>query len=87
MRYTDDDSLTGLDTAKRGRRKWSGTLPQRARASCRLPQAVFKITSYSHSGGAVWSRMQYVTREGELEAEGPNGERLDLEQLEEVVED
>ena len=92
MRYRDDDSLTGLDTAQRGGRprggrRWTGSLSQRARASRGLPQAVFKISSYSHSAGAVWSRLEYITREGELEAEGPNGERLELDQLESMLED
>ena len=92
MRYTDDDSLTGLDTAQRGSRprggrRWTGSLSQRARASQGLPQAVVKISSYSHSAGAAWSRLEYITREGELEAEGPNGERMDAELLEDMLED
>ena len=91
MRYPDEDeSFTGLDTARRGRqarRRWTGSLGQRARASRRLPPVVFKITSYSHSAGAVWARVEYVSREGELEAEGPNGELLDQAQLEQMVED
>ena len=82
MRYPDDDTLLGLETAKRGQRpargrrgrRWTGTLSQRARTSRRLPQAVFKISSYSHSGGAVWDRVTYVARDGELAVEGPNGE-------------
>ena len=89
MRY-EAESFTGLEDARlgsrpRGRRKWTGTVGQRARASRRLPQAVFKISSYSHSGGAVLGRVQYITREGELEAEGPNGERLDQVQLAHMV--
>ena len=92
MRYTDDDSLTGLGTAKRGSlprggRQWTGTLRQRAHASRGLPPVVFKISSYSHSVGAVWARVQYVSREGELEAEGPNGELLDQGQLAGMVAD
>ena len=92
MRYTDDDSLTGLGTAKRGSlprggRQWTGTLRQRAHASRGYPPVVFKISSYSHSAGAVWARVQYVSRAGELEAEGPNGEHLDQAQLAGMVED
>ena len=90
MRYPDDDSLTGLDTAQRGRRprqRWTGSMRQRGRAAQGLPQAVFKISSYSHSAGAVWARVEYVTREGELEAEDPNGVRMELDELEAVVED
>ena len=90
MRYDDDESLTGLDTAQRGsrpRQRWTGSLPQRGRAAQGLPQAVFKISSYSHSAGAVWARVEYVTREGELEAEDPNGVRLELDELEAVVEE
>lgn len=92
MRYADDDSLTGLDTARRGRlprgrRRWTGSLGQRARASRGLPQAVFKITSYNRSGRAVWDRVHYMTREGALEAEGPNGERLDQGALAQLVDE
>ena len=82
MRYAADDSLLGLEHAKRGTRarggrRWTGTLSQRARASQRLPQAVFKISSYSRSAGAVWDRANYVARDGELEVEGPNGELVE----------
>ena len=85
MRYQDDDTLLGLEQAKRGQRpaqgrrgrRWTGTLSQRARTSRRLPQAVFKISSYSHSGGAVWDRVTYVARDGELAVEGPNGEAVE----------
>ena len=87
--YTDeDDTLLGLEKAKKGRkpRRWSGSLPQRVRASRRLPQAVFKISSYSHSGGAVWDRLTYVSREGELALEDEDGQKLeDLVELEAMV--
>ena len=52
-----------------------------------LPPVVFKITSYCHSAGAVWQRVKAMTRAGELEAEGPNGELLDQGQLKEMVKD
>ena len=88
MRYTDDDTLLGLEKAKKGRRAWTGSLPQRVRASRRLPQAVFKISSYSRSGGAVWDRVNYISREGELEVEDANGEKVaDLVELEQMVDD
>ena len=93
MRYAaQHDSLAGLEEDRRGSlprggRRWTGSLSQRARAARGLPQAVFKISSYSHSAGAVWARVEYVSREGELEAEGPNGELLDQEQLEEMVDE
>lgn len=88
MHYPDDDTLLGLEQAKKGRkpRRWSGSLPQRIRASKRLPQAVFKISSYSRSGGAVWDRVHYISREGELAVEDANGQQLaDLAELEEMV--
>ena len=91
MRYADQqDSLAGLEAARRGglprgRRRWTGSLSQRAQASRRLPQAVFKISSYSHSGGAVWDRVNYVSRAGELEPEAPNGETLNQVELEQMV--
>ena len=90
MRSPTDDSLTGLDTAHRGRlprggRQWAGSLGQRARASRGLPQAVVKISSYSHSAGAVASRLAYIGREGELELEGPTGKLLDEAELAQTV--
>ena len=89
MRYTDeDDTLLGLEKAKKGRtpRRWTGSLPQRVRAARRLPQAVFKISSYSHSGGVLWDRLNYVAREGELEVEDATGEKLtELVELEQMV--
>ena len=103
MRYAhQQDSLAGLEEdrrgslpksgrrgggAGRGGRKWTGSLGQRARASRGLPQAVVKISSYSHSAGAVWDRVNYVARDGELEVETANGETLDQVQLEQMVED
>ena len=99
MRYQDDDTLLGLEKAKRGQRpargrrlgggrRWTGSLSQRVRAARRLPQAVFKISSYSHGGGALWDRVNYVARDGELEVEAANGERTDsLVELERLVDD
>ena len=93
MRYEDDDTLLGLEKAKRGQRarggrRWTGSLGQRARASRRLPQAVFKISSYSHSAAGVWDRVNYVARDGELEVETANGEKLEsLVELEHMVDD
>ena len=102
MRYAhQQDSLAGLEEDRRGSlpksgrrgagggrggRKWTGSLSQRARASRGLPQAVVKISSYSHSAGAVWDRVNYVGRDGEIEVEGPGGETLDQVQLEQRVE-
>ena len=88
MRSADDDRFTDLEAARRGRlprRRWTGTGGQRARAARRLPQAVFKISSWSRSGGAVMGRFQYITREGEVEAEGPTGERLEPARLAHLV--
>lgn len=88
MQYAyEDDTLLGLEKAKKGRkpRRWRGSLPQRIRASKKLPQAVFKISSYSHSAGAVWDRVNYVARDGELEVEAQDGETLDHVELEAMV--
>lgn len=69
----------------RGLGRWTGSLTQRVRAARGLPQAVFKITSWNHNGGALWDRANYVSREGENEVETESGERLqsliELEQL------
>ena len=48
---------------------------------------MFKITSYSHSASAVWSRFEYISREAALEMEGPDGERWELEELEQKLEE
>ena len=88
MRYRDDEDcidFAGPPRGRRPRRRWTGTGGQRGRAGGGLPHAVFKITSYNHRPGAVWDRLQYITREGEVEAEGPNGELLDGELLDGVV--
>ena len=103
MRYAhQQDSLAGLEEDRRGSlpksgrrgagqerggRKWTGSLGQRARASRGLPPAVIKISSFSHSAGAVWDRVNYVGRDGELEVETPDGEKLTQAELEERVED
>ena len=62
-------------------------LRQRGRTARGLPQAVFKISSYSHNSGAVWDRVNYVGRDGELEVETANGETLSQVELEQMVED
>ena len=89
MQYAyEDDTLLGLEQAKKGRkpRRWGGSLPQRARTARRLPQAVFKISSYSHSGAVLWDRINYVSREGELAVENEKGETLtELVELEHMV--
>ena len=93
MRYApQQESLAGLEEDRRGSlprggRKWTGSLSQRARASRGLPQAIVKISSYSHSAGAVWDRVNYVARDGELEVETATGETLDQVQLEQRVEE
>ena len=93
MRYHDDDSFTGLGHAKRGqaapgrRGPWRGTTRQRLATAEGRPNAVFKISSYSHSGGAVASRLEYIGREGELELEGPNGDLIRQAELGELVAD
>ena len=85
----EDEERSGLERAGRarqhrpgGRWHWGGSLSQRASVARRLPQAVFKISSYSHSGGAVWDRATYISREGELDVETDDG--LQLENLAEV---
>ena len=93
MRYHDDDSFTGLGHAKRGkaapghRGTWGGTTRHRLATAQGRPNAVFKISSYSHSGGAVMGRLTYIEREGELELEGPNGDVIKQAELGELVAD
>ena len=48
---------------------------------------MLKISSYSHNSGAVWDRVNYVARDGELEVEAPDGEKLDQVALEQLVAD
>ena len=98
MRYQEDDSFLGLENAKRGStpkggrrggpgRRWTGSMSQRVQAAKGSPQAVFKISSYSHSGGGVWDRVNYVGRDGDLELEDENEEMLGQVALERMVEE
>ena len=57
---------------------WRGD--RAAAASRGLPQAVFKISSFNHGGGAVSGRVAYISREDELELEGPGGALFDLDE-------
>lgn len=49
----------------------------------KLPQAVFKITSWAHDAESVGNTLSYVSREGELEMEDPQGALLDAEEVKE----
>ena len=47
---------------------------------------MFKISSYSHSGGALWDRATYIARDGEVAVEGPHGEVCEsLSEVEQFV--
>ena len=89
----DDEDRSGLERAGRARQhqagsrwRWGGSLSQRASVARRLPQAVFKISSYSHGGGAMWDRANYISREGELAVETDDGlQLLDLAEVDEMV--
>ena len=99
MRYEDEDFTEGLQQATRGAkpargRRWSGgggggwgSLKERVSAAKGSPQAVFKISSYSRSSSAVWDRVNYVARDGEIEVEMPNGEEISQQELERLVEE
>ena len=95
MLYQDDDEeRSGLEQAGRARqhrfsgRRWfrPGHRQPQPQANTRLPKAVFKISSYSHSGGALWDRATYIARDGELTVEGPHEERFEsLSEVEQFV--
>ena len=99
MLYQDDDERSGLEQAGRARqhqfsgRRWfrpSNRQPGKRRpqpqAGTRAPKAVFKISSYSHSGGAMWDRATYIARDGEVAVEGPHGELFEsLSEVEQFV--
>ena len=98
MLYQDDDEeRSGLEQAGRARQhqfsgrrwRWTGSRAPRARrptAGKRVPPVIFKISSHAHSGGAVWDRVNYVARDGELAVEGPNRERIeDLVEIEQIA--
>ena len=99
MLYQDDDERSGLEQAGRARqhqfsgRRWfrpstrqSGHRRSQPPAGTRAPKAVFKISSYSHSGGAMWDRANYIARDGELAVEGPHGELFEsLSEVEQFV--
>ena len=84
----DDDERSGLEQAGRARQhqfsgrswRWTGRRAPRAprpKADKRVPPALFKISSYAHSSGAVWDRVNYVSRDGEQAIEGPNREGIE----------
>ena len=100
MRYhDDDDERSGVAQAGRARqhqfsgRRWfrphsrqSGKRRPPPPAGTRAPKAVFKISSYSHSGGALWDRANYIARDGEVAVEGPHGEVFErLSEVEQFV--
>lgn len=58
------------------------------RATQNLPQAVLKVSSYSHGQGRAAAHLDYISRKGDLEVEDPQGNRLsDPEELKERIED
>lgn len=58
------------------------------RATQKLPQAVLKVSSYSHGKGRAAAHLEYISRKGDLEVEDPQGNRLsDPEELKERIED
>ena len=81
----DEEERSGLAQAGRARQhrfggRWgrrSSGLGHWPKPGQRAAPALFKITSYAHSGEAVWDRVNYISRDGEREIEGPNGERLE----------
>ena len=83
-RFIDLEGGRGVGPA---RKAWGGGRGDRARAVQGHPPAIFKITSHSKSAGAVWGRFEYISREDELEMEGPNGELYSLEELEQKLEE
>ena len=95
--HDDDEERSGLDQAGRARQhrfsgqrwRWpSSRVPRvpRPQAGKRVSPVIFKISSYAHSGGAVWDRLNYVARDGELAVEGPNRERIeDLVEIEQIA--
>ena len=97
MRYQDDESFLDTGSSKSGSKPRSGRpggwgagkggVNQRLRAAQGLPQAVFKISSYSHSSGGLWERVNYVGRDGELEVEAPDGEMLGQVAVEQLVDE
>ena len=47
----------------------------------KLPQAVFKITSWAHDAESVGNTLSYISRKGELELEDPQGALLNAEEV------
>jgi len=58
------------------------------RASQNLPQAVLKVSSYSHGQGRAGAHLSYIARNGDLEVEDPQGNHLqDPEEFKERMDD
>jgi len=66
----------------------ASVLKEAYRASQNLPQAVLKVSSYSHGQSRAGAHLSYIARNGDLEVEDPQGNRLqDPEEFKERLED
>lgn len=76
------DKRPGGDVAKGA----ANTLTQAYRAAQTLPQAVLKVSSYSHGAGRVGTHVKYISREADLVVEDPQGGQLkDPEEMKERI--
>ncbi|WP_020211045.1 relaxase/mobilization nuclease domain-containing protein [Gilvimarinus chinensis] len=65
-----------------------GGVKRAARASQNLPQAVVKVSSFSHGQGRAGAHLSYISRNGDLSVEDPQGNKLqDAEELKERMEE
>lgn len=61
---------------KKGRDISLGGAKRAARATQRLPQAVVKVSSYSHGQGRAAAHLDYISRNSDLTVEDPQGNHL-----------
>ncbi len=55
-------------------------------AQC-YPQAVLKVISWAHDANSVMNTLSYISREGDLELEDPQGDKLNADQVKERLDE
>lgn len=68
--------LTPPVLRRSGPRSRAEILAQVHRVACRVPEVMVKVTGRTRDGGHLKAHLQYISRNGALEVEGPNGESL-----------
>ena len=68
---------------KRQKPQKTDALKRAYRIAQRHPQAVLKVISWAHDAKSVGDTLSYISREGDLELEDPQGNKLNAEEVKE----